>query len=124
MSSLKLDCDIRDRLGRLPEGLKEVYDGIFAKIQKKKRIESIIANRAFQWVMCCKDFLKSGQLLTAVLRAPVEPHVDIDFVLGFAVTFLLLQGADTASHTSPSRSILKTITGPFMTVMPSFFVHA
>jgi ankyrin repeat protein len=92
---LKLECEIRDRLGRLPEGLKDAYDEIFARIQGKKGIEATIANRALKWVMCSKEWPMSNVLVAAVSQDPEDettrdPYVDMDFILGACCNLLVV----------------------------------
>jgi ankyrin repeat protein len=64
-----LDLDrpgqIRERLGKLPEDLKQTYDEIYNGM---KDHEKIIADRAFQWVMCAIEPLKTKVLLPAICQ--------------------------------------------------------
>lgn len=67
---LPLECDIRERLGKLPDSLDKAYDEIYAKIRARKGIAPEIANRAFQWVMCSCTPLSSAKLVAAVRQDP------------------------------------------------------
>jgi hypothetical protein len=67
---LDLPKDIRNRLGKLPENLKEAYDEIYKTIQAQKGSKPDIANRAFQWIMCSFRPLSPGELVAAVCQDP------------------------------------------------------
>ena len=76
---LPLECDIRERLGKLPDSLDKAYDEIYAKIRARKGIAPEIANRAFQWVMCSCTPLSPGELVVAVRQDPeTDATVSVD----------------------------------------------
>lgn len=79
---LSRPSDIRDRLGKLPESLKDAYDEIYDKIRAQKGSAPAMADRAFQWVMCSRDPLSPATLTAAVCQDPrtdVTDDIDIDF---------------------------------------------
>lgn len=87
--------------------MKDAYDEIFDKIQRKKGVESIIANMAFQWVMCSQAPLSPQCLVAAVSQYPEdevtrEPFVDISFILGACSNLLIVddQSVCRLSHLS------------------------
>ncbi|RDW57470.1 hypothetical protein BP6252_13808 [Coleophoma cylindrospora] len=63
--ALRQEEQIRDRLGKLPEGLKVAYDEIFDRMNEHERK---IASRACQWVMCATHPLPTAVLLPAVCQ--------------------------------------------------------
>ena len=63
---LETKSAIRDRLGKLPSGLKAAYDEIYVKIQSRNLYDKAIANRAFILVMCACKPLSSKELLSAI----------------------------------------------------------
>ncbi|RYP57916.1 hypothetical protein DL770_010551 [Monosporascus sp. CRB-9-2] len=63
---LETEAAIRDRLGRLPTGLKATYDEIYGKVQARHKHDKVLANRAFMWVMCACEPLSSEELLSAI----------------------------------------------------------
>ncbi|KAK2769608.1 hypothetical protein FQN53_005988 [Emmonsiellopsis sp. PD_33] len=62
---LQQEKHIRARLGKLPADLKDTYTEIFDAMDE---IEREVANRAFQWVMCSRKPLSTGELLPAVCQ--------------------------------------------------------
>ncbi len=56
---LQTKSAIRDRLGKLPHGLKAAYDEIYGKILSRNKHERVLANRAFMWVMFACEPLKA-----------------------------------------------------------------
>ncbi|RYP41559.1 hypothetical protein DL768_010475 [Monosporascus sp. mg162] len=63
---LETEAAIRDRLGRLPTGLKAAYDEIYGNIQARHKHDKALADRAFMWVMCARKPLSSEVLLPAI----------------------------------------------------------
>ncbi|RYP07284.1 hypothetical protein DL764_002599 [Monosporascus ibericus] len=63
---LETEAAIRDRLGRLPTGLKATYDEIYSKIEARHKHDKTLADRAFMWVMCAREPLSSEVLLSAI----------------------------------------------------------
>lgn len=68
--------DIRDRLGKVPKTLKAVYDELHLKIRSQEEITPIIAERAFQWVICSCWPLSPAELVTAVCQDPNTDELD------------------------------------------------
>lgn len=69
---LRTENAIRDRLGRLPQDLKDAYDEIYQEIDKLHSEDKQIAHRAFQWVMCTETPLGLKELLHAVCQDPAS----------------------------------------------------
>lgn len=87
--------DIRNRLGKLPETLKAAYDESYDKIQSQKESAPMIANRAFQWVMCSCWPLSPAELVAAVSQDPEsdeinEVDINISIVLGACQNLLVV----------------------------------
>lgn len=72
LTRLRTENTIRDRLGRLPEDLKDAYDEIYQEIDKLHPADKQIAHRAFQWVMCIKTPLRLKDLLHAMCQDPTS----------------------------------------------------
>ncbi|KAH6714543.1 ankyrin repeat-containing domain protein [Leptodontidium sp. MPI-SDFR-AT-0119] len=62
---------IRDRLGKLPTGLKATYDEIYGKKAQNKH-DKALADRALMWVMCAYKPLSSEELLSAIRLDPKD----------------------------------------------------
>ena len=82
------DEDILERLRTLPPTpeLVDAYDEIHNIIQKKPGRMPVIANRVFQWLMCCTLPASTVQLVAAVCQDPDsneigKENVDIDHIL-------------------------------------------
>ena len=95
---------IRKRLGQLPKGLKEAYDEIHGEIHSIDEM-GIIADRAFQWVMCSCTPLSAAELVAAVRQDPnaaavtdVDDGLDIDIILSACRNLLVVD-----SHTNTCR---------------------
>ncbi|KAH6627042.1 hypothetical protein B0J18DRAFT_157987 [Chaetomium sp. MPI-SDFR-AT-0129] len=63
---LETEPAIRDRLGKIPPDLEATYDEIYGKIQTRNHHDRILADRAFQWVMCARTPFTSVELLSAI----------------------------------------------------------
>ncbi|KAK2795666.1 hypothetical protein FQN52_003515 [Onygenales sp. PD_12] len=75
---LQQEKHIKARLGKLPADLKDTYTEIFDAMDE---IERVVANRAFQWVMCSRKPLSTEELLPAVCQDgsdTVHPIDDLD----------------------------------------------
>ncbi|KAF2452875.1 hypothetical protein BDY21DRAFT_150021 [Lineolata rhizophorae] len=93
---LKYEGAIRDRLGKLPEGLKSAYDEIYAKI-KTDPCQKAIAERVFQWVMCSAVPPTTKLLIEVVCQdpkgdeyMPPQSNVDEDLILDLCHNLLAL----------------------------------
>ncbi|KAL5331179.1 hypothetical protein ACEPPN_000708 [Leptodophora sp. 'Broadleaf-Isolate-01'] len=62
---------IRDRLGKLPTGLKATYDEIYGKKAQNKH-DKALADRALMWVMCAYKPLSNEELLSAIRLDPKD----------------------------------------------------
>lgn len=87
--------DIRKGLGTLPRSLKTAYDELYDKIQSQEKSAPIIANRAFQWVMCSCWPLSPTELVAAVRQDPDmdennEVNININTVLGACRNLLVV----------------------------------
>jgi ankyrin repeat protein len=85
--------EILDRLGKLPEDLRQTYDEIYNRM---KDHEKEIADRAFQWVMCAVEPLQTKELLPAICQdensdtlAPLD-GLDEDLVLEYCHNLLVI----------------------------------
>ncbi|KAH8653732.1 ankyrin repeat-containing domain protein [Xylariales sp. PMI_506] len=67
---LEAEEAIRDRLGKLPNGLKATYEEIYEKIKKRHGADKVFADRAFMWVMAAKEPFSSGKILSAIRINP------------------------------------------------------
>ncbi|CAI7611281.1 unnamed protein product [Penicillium crustosum] len=74
---LPTERDIRDRLGRLPIGLKEAYDEIYGNIAKFQNAK-VLVDRACKWVMSACTPLSSDELLSAILIDSDESSIDFE----------------------------------------------
>src|SRR5687767_13651681 len=84
---LETEAAIRDRLGRLPTGLKATYDEIYGKIQARHEHDKTLADRAFMWVMCAYEPPSSEELLSAI--RPDSERDAFDLSEGIAESQLL-----------------------------------
>ncbi|KAI1172055.1 ankyrin repeat-containing domain protein [Nemania sp. FL0916] len=64
--SLETERAIRDRLGKLPTGLKAAYDEIYGSIESLNKHDKALAKNAFKWVAGASEPLKSDRLLSAI----------------------------------------------------------
>ena len=85
--------EILDRLGKLPEDLRQTYDEIYNGM---KDHEKEIADRAFQWVMCAVEPLQTKELLPAICQdensdtlAPLD-GLDEDLALEYCHNLLVI----------------------------------
>ncbi|PGH16010.1 hypothetical protein AJ79_01990 [Helicocarpus griseus UAMH5409] len=111
---LELESDIRDRLGRLPESLKEAYDEIFEKIKRGKGSKPAIAIRAFQWIMCSAFNPSAETLMVLVCQDPdnnnnnnktrLSNDISIDFILDACRNLLVIALPGPASSPLPAIS--------------------
>ncbi|KJR80334.1 uncharacterized protein SPSK_10967 [Sporothrix schenckii 1099-18] len=67
---LQTQAAIRNRLGKLPIGLKSTYDEIYNQISSGDDHDKAIAERAFMWVACAIKPLSDKVLLEAVRFDP------------------------------------------------------
>ncbi|KAK7419209.1 hypothetical protein QQZ08_010978 [Neonectria magnoliae] len=62
---LPTEEDIRSKLGKLPTGLKNAYDGIYGNIAEHQHAKNLV-DRACVWVMSAHEPLSSVELLSAI----------------------------------------------------------
>ncbi|KAJ5912527.1 hypothetical protein N7504_001410 [Penicillium tannophilum] len=63
---LPTETDIRNRLGKLPPGLKNAYDEIYGKVTMSPHAK-VLVDRACKWVMSACKPLSSDELLSAIV---------------------------------------------------------
>ncbi|KAJ5649099.1 uncharacterized protein N7484_002822 [Penicillium longicatenatum] len=73
---LPTEADIRNKLGKLPLGLKDAYDEIYEKATKSPHAK-ILVDRACKWVMSSFKPFTSSELLSAI--SVDSAHVITDF---------------------------------------------
>jgi hypothetical protein len=73
---LTREQEMRQRLGKLPQGLQKAHDDVLVQIQAQDGSGSDIAERAFKWVMCSLERLSTEQLLSACAKVLMTrtPH--------------------------------------------------
>lgn len=66
--------------------LKAAYDELYEKIQLQPESAPIIANRAFQWVMCSPNPLTPNELVAAVCQDASTDEVDeVDIEINYVL---------------------------------------
>jgi hypothetical protein len=94
---LKRERDMRQRLGKLPQGLQKAYDDILEQIRAQDGSGGAVAERAFKWVMCSFKPLSTDELLGAVCQNPDDEDaaspvdIDADFVLEACHNLLMIE---------------------------------
>jgi hypothetical protein len=73
--SLETNEAIRDRLGKLPSGLKATHDEIYDKIKARNKHDKALVERAIIWVMCAYHPLNSEELLSAIRLNPEKDAI-------------------------------------------------
>ncbi|KAJ2985463.1 hypothetical protein NUW58_g5516 [Xylaria curta] len=68
--NLRTEPEIKNRLGKLPKGLKAAYDEIFANIENLTEPAKTLSHRTLQWIMCAYEPLSSKALLPAIRVDP------------------------------------------------------
>ncbi|KAK4148047.1 uncharacterized protein C8A04DRAFT_33579 [Dichotomopilus funicola] len=114
---LETEPAIRDRLGKIPPTLEATYDEIYSKIQARNHHDRILADRAFQWVMCASTPFTSVELLSAIRLGSesdvfsLEPEITESQLLHLCNHLLLidsLRGVWRFSHLSVVEYFEKT----------------
>ncbi|KAI5804246.1 hypothetical protein DFH27DRAFT_524663 [Peziza echinospora] len=63
---MKVEADVKEELGRLPQGLKDSYDLIYEQIMISGKRSRLIARRVLAWLLCAQRPLKSLEMISAV----------------------------------------------------------
>jgi transposase-like protein len=93
---MTLDSQIRERLGRLPPTLKELYRDIYEQ-RSLHEIERSIISKVFSWLLCAKELLNSSELLAVVsLGTAAEEDMSEEKVLELCSNFVVLDESDKA----------------------------
>lgn len=109
--SLERESDIRERLGKLPRGLKEAYDEIYSAICDSDGSKPVVAKRAFQYLLSTNHTLYSlnvSSLVSFVCQDPnsrriQEVDIDVQFVLDACRN--LLKANITPGHARPGDMV-------------------
>ena len=69
LCTLKLDQDVRARLGRIPPKLEQLYQEIFEKnlLKYPGEVGRSIINNILRWLLCAQRQMKSSEFCTAVV---------------------------------------------------------
>ena len=92
LCTMKLDQDIRARLGRIPPKLEQLYQEIYEKnlLKHPGEVGQSIINNIMRWLLCAQRQMKSSEFCTAIVlnTIPAEEltkeHV-LDLCHGFIV---------------------------------------
>ena len=93
---LRTEAAIKDRLGKLPDGLKGAYDEIYDRIVARNIHDRVLADGAIMWVMCACKPMESDELLSAIRLdrkgdiTNLAEEVDEDLLLDLCNNILVL----------------------------------
>ncbi|KAF6803043.1 hypothetical protein CSOJ01_11165 [Colletotrichum sojae] len=111
---------IKDRLGKLPETLKDAYNEIYAKINALHSEDRKLATRAFQWVMCSRRPLTTEELVGAILVDLNRDDTSVESLqvpeIGETETLALTQNL-LVLHEAPFEWVKKIWSFPHLSVV-------
>lgn len=101
MSTLRLDEDIRSRLGKLPPELAQIYFDLYQrKLQCMSDAERAITGNLFKWLLCAKSLLRTAHIIRLIKLVVPGDHQDLSksHLLKFCGNFVVDDdGIDTLS---------------------------
>ena len=63
---IKIEEDIEEELGSLPQGLKESYDKIYHRVLSLAAPSRILAIRSIRWLLCAQSLMTPEDLISAI----------------------------------------------------------
>ena len=83
---------IRERLGRPPPKLTELYEDLYSRISNFQRDDLRAATNTFKWLLCAKRPLKTSQFLAAIAANSTGSFAGItkDSILNLCSNFVVL----------------------------------
>jgi hypothetical protein len=99
LSTLKLDDEIRDRLGRLPPKLEQLYSAIYQEmLLDVTGIRVEVIQHVFKWLLCARHQLSTADMISLVRQKSSRQFQDLteDHILEFCRNFVTRDvGQDT-----------------------------
>ncbi|MCJ1248784.1 hypothetical protein MMC30_006003 [Trapelia coarctata] len=92
LCSMKVDDDIRERLGRLPPDLETLYSEIYEGLRTGHgEAQHCITKNTLSWLLCAQEALKSSEFLAAVAITPKKSfgQVSKDQILDMCCNFVV-----------------------------------
>ena len=93
---MRTDDGIRERLGKLPQTLAELYKEIYEQFsQYEAEADRHITNNALAWLLCAQETLKSEEFIAAISVGPVKGFdgVSREHVLQLCCNFITYDAA-------------------------------
>jgi hypothetical protein len=101
MSTLSLDSDIRNRLGKLPPELAQIYSELYQrKFERMSEAERAITQNLFKWLLCATTLLHTPHIIRLIKLIVPGDHLDLSksHLLKFCGNFVIDdKGVDTVS---------------------------
>jgi hypothetical protein len=73
LCGVRTDDGIRERLGKLPQTLAELYKEIYEKFSRyEAEADRCITINALAWLLCTREMLESEQFIAAICVGPVK----------------------------------------------------
>jgi hypothetical protein len=91
LSTLKLDGEIRDRLGRLPPKLEQLYSAIYQEmLLDVTGIRAEVIQHVFKWLLCARHQLSTAGMISLVRQKSSRQFQDLteDHILEFCRNFV------------------------------------
>ena len=95
-STLKLDSEVRERLGSLPPKLEELYSELHADLfQNTSVVGRQVAQNVFKWLLCACWQLSTADMILFAQRSLPGDHRDLtkDHILEFGRNFITLDSS-------------------------------
>jgi hypothetical protein len=78
LSTLKLDSEIRDRLGKLPPKLEQLYSDIYqGMLLDVTGIRVEVIQHVFKWLLCARHQLNTADMISLVRRKSSRQFQDL-----------------------------------------------
>ncbi|KAL6794836.1 hypothetical protein GGI42DRAFT_363259 [Trichoderma sp. SZMC 28013] len=107
---IKIESDVREEVGQLPQTLRESYDRSYRHILDLSRPSRVLAERVFKWLLCAQKLMTTQELVAAVIFASEHHFVSSQNILDICHNMVVIddQGYVRFAHLSV-REYLETL---------------
>lgn len=74
---MNFESELRAELGKLPQGLADIYFKIYQQILDPESLNWIIAERSLSWILCCQRKFFVDEFLAAIFIGFAETYIEV-----------------------------------------------
>ncbi|KAK4084375.1 uncharacterized protein Triagg1_855 [Trichoderma aggressivum f. europaeum] len=87
---IKIESDVREEVGQLPQTLRESYDRSYRHILDLSRPSRVLAERVFKWLLCAQKLMTTEELVAAIIFASEHHFISSKNILDICYNMVVI----------------------------------